>query len=72
MIDEIRRLESEARRLEMDANYRAQLLEQVAAYSQQFLDDLAEEPAHGPADGLALSDSPLTEDGIGIEKALAL
>ena len=64
MIDDIRRLETHARRLELDAGQRARLLDQVAAYSQRFLDGMTDEPAFGLADGRAIYESPPAEEGI--------
>jgi glutamate/tyrosine decarboxylase-like PLP-dependent enzyme len=72
MIDELKRLESSARLLETDAGQRAQLLQQVIAYSQAYLEGIADAPAHGESDGRALYDSPIGEDGIDIDAALAL
>ncbi len=72
MIDDIRRLEAQARRLELADGQRAQLLDQVAAYSQQFLAGLANEPAYGATDGRAIYESPLAEEGADLAEALAL
>ncbi|MGD8586839.1 MAG: aminotransferase class V-fold PLP-dependent enzyme [Chloroflexota bacterium] len=72
MIEKIRSLEAQSRRLEMDASQRMQLLDQVATYSQRFLDRIADEPAFGAADGRAIYESPLTEEGIDMAEALAL
>jgi aromatic-L-amino-acid decarboxylase len=72
MIDDIKRLEAQARRLEIDASQRADLLDQVTAYSRQYLEGIAGEPAFGLADGRALYESPLAEEGTGLAEALAL
>lgn len=72
MIDDIRRLEAQARALELDLGHRRLLLDAVAAYSQEYLEGIAEFPAHGATDGKAIYDSPPDEEGIKIEAALAL
>ncbi len=72
MIDDIKRLEAQARRLEIGAGQRAELLDQVVAYSQQYLDSIASEPAFGLADGRAIYESPPAEEGIDLAEALAL
>lgn len=72
MIDEIRRLETQARRLQIDAGQRAELLDQVVAYSQQFLTGIGDEPAFSTQDSRAIYESPLAEEGIDIAEALAL
>ena len=72
MTAEIRRLESQSRLLETDTSQRAQLLEQVIAYSQAYLEGISREPAHGETDGRAIYDSPIAEEGIDIAEALAL
>lgn len=72
MIDELRRLQAKSSLLEPDAAQREQLLEQVIAYSQDYLESLANEPAHGESDGRDIYDSPISEDGITIAEALAL
>jgi aromatic-L-amino-acid decarboxylase len=72
MIEDIRRLESRARQLEIGPEQRARLLEQVTSYSQQYLDGIADEPAYIAEDGRAIYDSPLSEEGIDLAGALAL
>ncbi len=72
MIDELRRLQAESSVLEPNAAQREQLLEQVIAYSQDYLEGLDEEPAHGKSDGRDIFESPIAEEGIGIAEALAL
>ena len=72
MIDDIKRLEAQARRLELDASQRAGFLDQVAAYSQRFLDGIGDEPAYGLADSRAIYESPPAEEGIDLAQALAL
>jgi len=72
MINEIKRLESLARTLDMDADERTILLEQVTAYSQRFLDDIPGEPTYSSNDSREIYESPLTEEGINIDQALTL
>ena len=72
MIDELKRLETSARLLEMNTAQRAQLLQQVIAYSQTYLEGIADAPAYGESDGRAIYDSPIGEEGIDIGAALAL
>jgi glutamate/tyrosine decarboxylase-like PLP-dependent enzyme len=73
MIDEIKQLESAARLLEPDLDQREHLLKQVVAYSQEYLEGIGDAPAnYAFADGRGLHDSPIAEEGIEIETALAL
>lgn len=73
MIDEIKQLESVARLLEPDLGQREHLLQQVSAYSQEYLEGISDAPAnYAFADGRGLTDSPIAEQGIEIEEALAL
>ncbi len=73
-MDQIRQLEKTARRLEPTAIQREQLLKQVIAYANSYLEELADAPVYTAAagNGRALYDSPLTEAGIGIDEVLAL
>jgi len=71
--DEIKKLEAVAQILEPGRKQREQMLQQVAAYSQQYLEEISHSPANYPlVDGRGLYDSPITEEGIAIEEALAL
>ena len=73
MIDHIHELAYIARQLEPDQAQRQRLLDQVVAYSQEYLNGIASSPANFPnQDGRGLYDSPISEDGIPIDKALAL
>jgi glutamate/tyrosine decarboxylase-like PLP-dependent enzyme len=72
MTDELRRLEAQARLLEMDTSQRTQLLEEVVAYSQSFLEGIPGEAAYDETDGRAIYESPPAEAGMGIGEALAL
>ncbi len=73
MINEIRTLESNARMLEPGVAQRDQLINQVIAYSQAYLEGVNESPANYPSvDGRGLYESPIAEEGIEIEEALAL
>jgi glutamate/tyrosine decarboxylase-like PLP-dependent enzyme len=72
-VSEIKRLEASARLLEPDFEQRARLLEQVAAYSQAYLEGVDGAAAnYAFNDGRGLYDSPVSEVGIDIEEALAL
>ncbi|MDX1665230.1 MAG: aminotransferase class V-fold PLP-dependent enzyme [Candidatus Promineifilaceae bacterium] len=74
MIERIRELERAARALEPDAAIREAWLGEVSAYARAFLDALPEAPAYmataGKGEGLLTS--PLAEEGIPLEQALAL
>lgn len=73
MINTIRDLESKASLLEPDTFQREQLIEQVMAYSQAYLDGIHEAPAnYAFADGGGLYNSPIAEEGIDIGRALSL
>ena len=74
MLDRIKSLERAARPLQPDAAQRAELLQQVDGYAQQFLQGLAMAPAFVESEdkGRGLYAVPLSEEGVGIEKALAL
>ncbi len=73
MTYEIKQLESIARQLEPDINQREQLIKQVTAYSQAYLEGIGDAPANYPfEDGRALYDSPIAETGIEISEALSL
>ena len=65
MIDEIKQLESVARLLEPDLGQREHLLQQVSAYSQEYLEGISDAPANYTSeDGRGLIDSPIAEEGI--------
>jgi glutamate/tyrosine decarboxylase-like PLP-dependent enzyme len=74
MIDRIRTLERRARALEPAAPERRRLLQHVTEYADSFLQELDESPAFVASEekGKGLYDSPLSEEGLGIEEALAL
>jgi len=73
MINEIKQLEAAARLLEPDFVQREQLLEQVIAYSQTYLEGISDAPANYPfEDGRGLHDSPIAEEGLEIGEALGL
>jgi hypothetical protein len=73
MIQKIKQLESAACLLEPDASQRQQLLDQVTAYSQDYLESIAGAPANGlHSDGRDLYNSPIAEEGIPIDQALDL
>jgi hypothetical protein len=72
MLDEIKALEAQARLLEPDVNQRDQLIDQVIAYSQAYLEEVSDAPANYPlVDGQGLYESPIEEEGIEIEEALS-
>jgi len=73
MTHEIKALEAKARLLEPDAAQRKQLIDQVVAYSQAYLEGIGDAPANQPfVDGRGLYDSPIAEEGIEIGQALSL
>ncbi len=73
MMRQIRRLESIARQLEPDQDQRQDMLDQVTAYSQDYLNSIAAAPANVPDDGQwSLYESPISEEGIEIDQALRL
>lgn len=74
MHEEISKLEAIARRLEPDANERGRLQSQVTAYAEAYLESIDDAPARDarPDGGRALYDSPIGEEGIDIQEALAL
>jgi aromatic-L-amino-acid decarboxylase len=71
---EIQRLEHAASLLEPDASQRERLLEQVTNYAEDYLESIPDMPAHilRSDTGNGLYESPVLEEGIGIEDALAL
>lgn len=70
----LRQLEEISRLLDPDAAQRQALLNQVIAYADQYLANLAAAPVYTaqPDNGRALYDSPFTEEGISLNRALAL
>jgi len=71
--NKIKQLESTARLLEPDFAQREALLEQVIAYSQDYLEGISSSPANYPfADVRGLYESPIAEEGIEISEALGL
>ena len=72
-VDKIRQLEETSRLLDPDFEQRDQLLKQVTAHSQAYLEGVSSSAAYyGCTDGRGLYDSPISEEGIGIEEALHL
>jgi len=73
-MNEIRELEKIARLLEPDAVSRQQLLHRVTEYAHRYLETVAHSPAYVTRsdNGRALLDSPIVEEGITIDKVLAL
>src|SRR5215813_5792277 len=74
LMNEIRELEKIARLLEPDAVSRQQLLHHVTEYARRYLESVAHSPAYVTRsdNGRALLDSPIAEEGIAIDKVLAL
>jgi len=73
MIQKIKQLESAARLLEPDVNQREQLLDQVMAYSQAYLEGIPNAPANeAHSDGRDIYASPIAEEGIDLGEALDL
>ena len=73
-MNEIRELEKIARLLEPDAVSRQQLLHHVTEYARRYLETVAHSPAYVTRsdNGRSLLDSPIAEEGIAIDKVLAL
>jgi aromatic-L-amino-acid decarboxylase len=73
-MDEIRQLEKTARLMEPDAVQRERLLSQAVAYAEKYLAEIPSMPAHIERSdtGCGLGDSPIAENGISIDEALAL
>lgn len=73
-MDEIRELEKIARLLEPNAISREQLIHHSAEYARRYLETIAHSPAYvtHADNGRALLDSPITEEGIAIDKVLKL
>ncbi len=67
-------LEALSRRLDPGAEARAALLEHVLDYANRYLEGLPGAPAYFDREdrGRGLLEAPISEDGIGIERALAL
>ena len=74
MLERIRQLEEAARSLEPDAAVRADLVQQVHAYAQRFLETMEDDPVFVETEekGRGLYESPLAEEGIAVDEALAL
>ena len=73
-LEQIKSVEREARLLEPDAEGRAALSRAVFAYTQDFLGDIRTRPAFNTegGNGRGLYDSPISEEPIDIDSALAL
>jgi aromatic-L-amino-acid decarboxylase len=67
-------LEAISRRLDPDAVNRAALRDPVIAYAERFLESLASRPTYlvTPDKGRGLLDTPIGEDGIGIDRVIDL
>lgn len=73
MIENIKELESVSRRLDPDADQRQELLDQVIAFSQEYLEAIPDRPAYDAhRDGRGIYDSHFSEEGMDVEQALAL
>jgi len=74
MKDKIRKIEMIARLLDPDAQSREYLLNNVISFADSYLAGIGSAPAHivRTETGSALYGWPITEEGIGIEEALAL
>ncbi|GAB4539789.1 MAG: aminotransferase class I/II-fold pyridoxal phosphate-dependent enzyme [Anaerolineae bacterium] len=73
-MQQLGQLENMARLLDPDAADRERLTRHVIAHASEFLDGIPHAPAYAarPDNGRGLYDSPITEEGIGIEQALQL
>lgn len=74
MRDRIKRLEEKARELEPDSDFRDRVIEAVVKYGNEFLDQLPNLPAYWTTEdkGSGIYRSPISEEPIGIEAALAI
>lgn len=74
MREKLAQLETLSRRLEPDAELRSIVREQIVDYSETFLNEIESIDAYRITEdrGIGLLDSPISEDGIGIETALSL
>jgi len=74
LMREIEQLEKTARLLEPDAAQRRRLLDQVIAYADEYLEGISDTPVRimQADNGRPLYESPITEEGIGIDEALAI
>jgi glutamate/tyrosine decarboxylase-like PLP-dependent enzyme len=74
MLEKIKQLEKTARLLEPDATLRDKLLARVISHADDYLEEIPNAPAYNlrPDNGRALYNSPITEEGINIDEALAL
>jgi len=74
LVRDIRQLEKTARLLEPDAAQRQRLLSQVVAYAEAYLQGVPDDPVRivRADNGRALYESPISEEGIGIDEALAV
>ena len=74
MRERLLELEKTSRLLEPSANDRASVREQVIQYSENFLDKIESLKSFNLSDdkGIGLLDSPITENGIGIDEAIDL
>jgi aromatic-L-amino-acid decarboxylase len=74
MREELHRLEAAARRLEPTAEIRKATQHSVLSYAERFLDRIEDAKAYetGSGKGEGLMDSPISEEGIGIDAAIDL
>jgi aromatic-L-amino-acid/L-tryptophan decarboxylase len=74
MIERIIELESAARALEPLADERQTVRDRLVEYSEAFLDNIESLKAYNLSEdkGAALLDSPITENGVGIDEAISL
>ncbi|MBX3086199.1 MAG: aminotransferase class I/II-fold pyridoxal phosphate-dependent enzyme [Anaerolineae bacterium] len=74
MSNELSALEQQARLLDPDHAARAQLLDRVIAYSQQYLDGIADAPAYAPPPDPAEfgQEATITENGVSLDHVLSL
>jgi len=74
MRDEILRLEHQARQLEPDENARATSRQRVVEYSEDFLNNIDDVITYNSTEtkGSGLLDSPISENGIGIDQVIDL
>jgi len=73
-VDHLPELERESRRLDPVGAERNRLMEAVFGYASRYLDSIPSAPAyfHRPDRGIGVLDTPISEEGVGIERVLSI